>query len=71
MPQPIHVMFGWAACHSRIFVWMAIIAMSLVSRSTILGALSYPPKSLKQTLPRPPLIQINTDISGKTELLLY
>jgi hypothetical protein len=24
MPQPIHVMFGWAACHSRIFLWMAI-----------------------------------------------
>ena len=27
--------------------------------------------SLKQTIPRPPLIEINTDISGKTNLLLY
>jgi hypothetical protein len=71
MPQPIHVMFGWAACHSRIFLWMAIIAMSLVSRSTILGALRYSRKRVKQTIPRPPLIEINTDISGKTNLLLY
>jgi hypothetical protein len=22
--QPIHVMLGWAACHSRICLWMAI-----------------------------------------------
>ena len=50
---------------------MAIVAMSVVSRSTILGALWYSPKSVKQTIPRPPLIEINTDISGKTNLLLH
>jgi hypothetical protein len=26
MPHPIHVMFGWAACHSSISLWMAINA---------------------------------------------
>jgi hypothetical protein len=35
------------------------------------GALRYSPKSLKQTIPRPPLIEINTDISGETNLLFY
>jgi hypothetical protein len=28
-------------------------------------------ENLKQTIARPPLIEINTDISGKTNLLLY
>ena len=28
-------------------------------------------ENLKQTIARPPLIEINTDISGKTDLLLY
>jgi hypothetical protein len=51
---------------------MAIIAMSLVSRSTILrGALRVLTEKPKADNPRPPLIEINTDISGKTNLLLY
>jgi hypothetical protein len=32
MPQPIQVMFGWAACHSRICLWMAISAMSVFGK---------------------------------------
>ena len=49
---------------------MAIIAMSLVSRSTISGR-SHTHRKAKADNSRPPLIQINTDISGKTKLLLY
>jgi hypothetical protein len=33
MPHPIHVMFGWAACHSRILLWM-VIRMSLIKHVT-------------------------------------
>jgi len=50
-------MFGWAACHSRIFLWMVISAFSLIFEL-----------HSSDSHDRPALIEINTIIGQATNL---